>query len=458
MKLISAVIAALVLLFGALFATTWWTGEQTRSSVSSEMEAFAEGFALAAPSGASVTQASYQRGLFSSSALYRVEIPGQVEFGIRHDMKHGPLIMDANNQLHVAENLTTTRLDLPEPIASELYELFGSDPLTVDTLVTLDGGFESRLVVPTYQGNQQGAEIDWKGVDGRLNYNNSGQQLDMELSVPGLEVSHPLGSLSMGAILASGSYDTQLAENTFQQSHLWQGRGEFTIASLTARGGAQTLSFSGLKSSSDQAVEAGTLDVNTQMSLDEFQFGNQRFTDAVLDITMANLSVEAIEEMQRLSATDPMMMGEEWRALANDLLAASPAIAINDLRVTTNFGLIEGRLKVAYDGAMPANLDNPLMMVMGVGVDGHFQLPSPYLRQLLEQQEQTALLEMGFSPIEAQLNAVGNVTQRLDDLTAQGLLESDGDNYRVTFSFKQGQLNLNGKSANQLLGALMMGG
>ncbi|WP_410474175.1 DUF945 family protein [Guyparkeria sp. TX1] len=384
----------------------------------------------------------YQRGYLESRAeselLLRLPEQEPVRVTLTHRIDQMPGIDGRYATVH-----TTWEPTDPE-LRDELAEVFGDDAeFTLATALYPTGSSHSTGRIPSVERDG----VDFSGADieldttaaGRFDYRLEGERLAVDDEAGGVETGSEMVTEGL-RLIASG----QVAEDGF----VWDSEGRFEIDRLEiveANGQGQVedfiLRFDSARDE-DQWGFAVAYEVGEAVIEDEmFRDAEMRLAVDRLDAAAVRALVERMETLQELAARGASIekaLSDAVVAELPALMSHGPRIAIEPLRATT----AEGDTEITLAAELPAGVSkgepNPMMwmaMLSALVIEGSLEMP-------------IALLEKSAA---ARGQQVGIVEEQLAPLVAQGWVNVEDGVVTTTVDFRQGNLQLNGTSANQLL-------
>ncbi|MFI9652323.1 DUF945 family protein [Guyparkeria halopsychrophila] len=384
----------------------------------------------------------YQRGYLESMAeselLLRLPEQEPVRVTLTHRIDQMPGIDGRYATVYTTWEPTTPEL------RDELAEVFGDDAeFTLATALYPTGASHSSGRIPAVER----AGVDFSGADieldttaaGHFDYRLEGERLAIDDQAEGVESGSAVVTEGI-RLIASG----QVAEDGF----VWDSDGRFEIDRLEiveANGQGRVEDFVlRFDSARDEdqwgfsvAYEVGEAVIEGE----EFRDAEMRFAVDRLDAAAVRALVQRLETLQELAARGASIDQAVTDAVVAELpalMSHGPRIAIEPLRATT----AEGDTEITLVAELPAGVSkgepNPMMwmaMLSALVIEGSLEMP-------------LALLEKSAA---ARGQRVGIVEEQLAPLVAQGWVSVEDGVVTTSVDFRQGNLQLNGTSANQLL-------
>jgi len=389
----------------------------------------------------------YQRGYLESQATSElvVRLPEEepVRLKLEHRIDQMPGIDGRYATVH-------TRWEPQDPeIRKELAKVFGEDePFELTTVLYVTGASHSTGRIPAI--DQQG--VSFTGADvvldttagGRFDYRIDGERLAVDDTAEGVDAGTGVTAEGL-RVVASG----RVAEDGF----VWDSDARMEMSRLDIRepnGGGR---IEDLTVSVDSARDDDLWGFSIGYEVGKVAIDGQKFRDGELRIAVERLDAEAVrkmvkrlEDLQELAAQGVDIEQAAGEAMMEELpamIGQGPRIAIESFKGTT----VEGRTDMTLAATLPADVvqgePNPMMwmaMLSALVVEGSVEIP-------------LALLEK-------QAGMVGGGTsaqKQLAPLVSQGWVKIEDGVVSTTLDYRQGNLKLNGTSANQLLNSAFGG-
>ncbi|MFN2382348.1 MAG: DUF945 family protein [Guyparkeria sp.] len=430
------ILAVVVVIAAVLAAAPFVTGHVMEGSLA-EVDRFP-----GARDALALEMTDYQRGYLESRAeselLLRLPEQEPLSVKLTHRIDQLPGIDGRYATVH-----TTWEPTAPE-LREELAVIFGEDAeFTLATALYPDGSSHSTGRIPAVERDGvefSGADLrlDTK-ADGRFDYRLEGDRLAVDHKAEGVDS----GSAMVGEglrLVASG----QVAEDGF----VWDSDGRLELDRLEI---AESSEFGWVEDfvlRFDSARDEDQWGFAVDYAVGEAMFEDETFRDAQMRLAVDRLDAEAVralvermETLQELAARGAAIDEALTDAVMTELpalMSHGPRIAIEPLRATT----AEGDTAITLAAELPAGMmdgePNPMMwmaMLSALVVEGSLEMP-------------IALLEKS-AVARGQRAAV--VEEQLAPLVAQGWLSVEDGVVTTKVDFRQGNLKLNGTSANELL-------
>ncbi|MCL7744573.1 YdgA family protein [Guyparkeria hydrothermalis] len=396
----------------------------------------------------SLEVSDYQRGYLESRAESELllHLPEQepVRVKLTHRIDQLPGLDGRYATVH-------TRWEPADPLLrGQLAEVFGDEAeFTLTTALYPTGGTRSTGRVPmvdregvTFSGADLMLETS---ADGGFDYAIESERLAVDEQAEGVEAGARATAEGL-RLVASG----KVADDGF----VWDSEGRMSVDSMQVAEPDGTASIEDLTVGFDSSREDDLFRFAIDYQVGEATIEGESFRNARMRLAVERLDAEAvrtiaerIEELQELAASGAdveqavaQVMREELPAL----LSRGPRIAIDPLQATTAEGDTEMALSVEVPAGVVKGEPNPMMwmaLISAMAVEGSLKMPLA----LLEKQA-------------AAQGRAGQVEEQLAPLVAQGWIAVEDNVVKTTVDFRQGNLELNGTSANQLLNMALGGG
>ena len=470
-KLVGGIVIILVLAAVGFTGAAYWSGMQAQHWYE---EALVEG---AKNPNVKVSTVSYQRGLFSSQSVTRIQFtmpegsPGSAadpSFAIRQDIYHGPLPLAGRGIPDVPIQWTGSVVRaVLEPDSSawtrELAKVYGNQPPVVAiSRIGFDGASDTRVVMPplTLNNVDDIQTLKFSGLQGQFQVAPKAAAVQGSMSVASLDVQGKPVAASEGQPAASGGQvnlrDLSLTVNQRQGAFdLLFGESSFKISELSAKDQntdapflINNLSISGSLTpqgsqqvAADMVIKAGKVTVNQQSG------------EGSLKLALRNLDGATIAQLQQwqqkfaANPNDPQQF-DTLLKLIKTLLNSKPEFLI-DSQAKVVQGDWQGKLTLNFQSLGEVNplLDpSGLMKALEKGA-ADVAVSKPLVEALLISIEKSTQIGEDDTADEAAIHnqAAQQVAQQLQGLTATGFITLEGNTYRSSARFEGGKLSVNGK-------------
>ena len=470
-KLVGGIVIVLVLAVAGFVGAAYWSGMQAERWY---QEALAEG---AKNPNVKFTTARYERGLFSSHSVTRVQFvlpegeskEADPSFSIRQDIYHGPLPLAGRGVSDVPMQwggaVIRATLD-PESSAwtRALAKLYGNqEPLVAISQVGFDGASDTRITMPplTLSDVDDLQSLKFSGLQGQFQIAPRGAALQGKLTVTSLDLtSKPaategqsasgvgqvkVGDLSLNVNQRKGAFDLLYGDSSVRIGEL-RAQNQATGAPFVVT----NLIITGVLSPQGAQQVAGEVVVKADQITVDQQSGS-----GSLKLALRNLDGPTVMQLQqwqqRLASQpeDPQAL-DELMKLFKTLLRGKPEFAL-DSQAKLAQGDWQGKLTLNFQDFSEVNLLQDPSGLLGAlekgmaDVVASKKLVEALLISTIQEQLLTQAKEQGrpVSEPAIQTMAAQQVAEQLQGLTTAGFIRLEGDQYKTTARFEGGQLFVN---------------
>lgn len=461
MKKIAIAGAGVAILTAGAVGLPYYVGIKAEESLRADHELIAKELLLP---GLTITLSDYQRGWFSSTALTSIHFapaegggePLRIE--VTHAIDHLPSLS------HGAIASLTSEVVVPEPWKKEAERLFhGESPLKVVTYVSFTGNEEATISSPAFTSSVDEGDvtIEWRGAQGHARETRNNKKMSASLALPGLRFSTPQATVVVDALnyqvdMVRGSYDIW-----FGSSNADLKRFEFSAIDGERR---QQLQLNNISFNTEQQERGTVTDGSGIVEIGEVTFDDLTLNSAVYDFEYRNFDTKTLHDIQNAlrqsySNSDPSQVGAVMLGALPALLRAQPEITIRRLEFKGSLGEFNGKLHLAMKGKWDDSLSgNPLALLAMLDADLELSVSKGIVQNIAHSQARTTVMALAqaqnrqLSEKRVEDMASDLATQQLKAMEANGYLQSSGELYTTRIVFKNGQLHINGKAANDFLG------
>lgn len=470
-KRVGGVIGVLVIAAAGIAGAAYWSGLQAERWYE---EALAEG---SKGGDVKLSTVRYQRGLFSSHIVTRVEIAkpegsesSDPSFSIRQEVYHGPLPLAGQGVPGVPMQLTgaVVRATL-DPESSDwtrqLAKWYGNqEPVVAISQIAFDGASATQITMPalTLHDVEDLQSLNFSGLQGQFQVGPKNTAVQGSLTVASLEAVGKPEAASEGQP-AKGGEPVHLRDLTLTVDqrkgpfNLLFGESTFKIAELRAQdqtSGAPFvmtgLSLTGSLTPQGPQQIAGEIRVKADQVTVDQQSGTGSLHLALRNLDGATL--EKLQQWQQKAANqpdDPQALNE-LLALMKTLLAGKPEFMI-DTQAKMTLGDWQGKLTLNFQDFNETNLLQDPSSLLGALEKGTADVAASralvetmLTDQIMDElQSQATEQEQQADPQALRSMAATQASQQLQELTAAGFIKLDGDRYKTTARFADGKLLVN---------------
>ena len=457
-------------------ASAWYLGSQIEKAHADVRTM------MAAQPYLKIVNQSYERGLFGASETTTIEIPAalfhppgtQTEEGdapaekpteeppiritVKTAIKHGPLA--GFSTLAAGSEVSTIEFD--DPVRAKIAEAFGSEqPFDIRTTYDFQGGGRSTFASKPFKlalpGDTPESNATFSGEPVELVMEFSKGLADYTLrgTVPDFTVSEANGSglSAKGMVL-----DSQLKRVFPDEPLLYAGSQKLTVAEISVTPGTdeqagpkQKVALRELAYDVQVPVSGDFLDVIAKLGVNVVQVGEQNYGPANYDFSLKHLHGRKLATLSRAFTAlyakpevfaDQSQLLQAMAPLATpffDLLADGPVFSIDRMAFRTADGEASFSASISLNDPKPDDFSNPLMLVAKLDASAAIAVPTALVDSLLGSGESE----------EAPLAQPG-AASTLDQFKQQGYITVENNLLKTNATFKNGQLQVNGKPFNPM--------
>jgi len=427
---------------------------------------------LSAPGIATAVNTRYDRGLLSSDAVTVLQVDGQwlrrltghrypggpLHLVLRQHIQHGPLLVGHSRGLGFGVALISTRLDMSDTTLPALGSLFsGHIALTAETRVRFTGDVDSAFQIPrsalTLTGtDNQGAgappRVSWDAITGGIHAARGRNRY--VFAVDGGGLAYRVGRTRLRALTFSLGLDL----GRHGQAG-WQGRDHLSLQGVLLK----TVGSSGTRRR--VTAESIQLDGRARPSGQSLatdwrgRVRGLRLADMPLSVdlrgTLAPLDLASVAGRPPQKPLAPAS-----RTGGADRAARAPTLTIQQLRIRSGHGQLEGAASVRYSESVPA----PGLLARLAG-HGQVTISEGLLRQALLVRARRHIAMKAATDPDADRDPdhltaqAGRVAQgQIADLDRKGVIRREHNRYLARLTLRRGQVRISTRPLEQLLAAL----
>jgi uncharacterized protein YdgA (DUF945 family) len=460
-------------------AAAWYLGTQIE-------KAHADARALIATQPyLKVTSESYERGLFSASETTTIEIPAALfnppgdkaddanasaekpqppfRITVKTAIQHGPL--PGFSTLAAGSEVSTIEFD--EPLRTKIAEAFGTNqPFDVRTTYNFQGGGRStfasqpfKLVLPGDTPESK-AMLSGERTDMVMEFSKGLSEYTLRGTAPSFALSEPGGP---SLVISGMALDSQLKRVFPDEPMLYSGSQKITVAEVSVTPGdaaqpgpEQKVALKDIAYDVQMPVAGDFMDVVAKMGANVVQVGEQNYGPAHYDFSLKHLHARKLVTLSRgftaLYAKPEIFADQNQllQALAPlkaplfDLLADAPVFSIDRIAFRTTDGEANFNASIKLADPKPDDFSNPLMLLAKLDAGANIALPTTLI---------DSLIGNGRSEEEAQW-ARQSAERTLEQFKQQGYVTVENNLLKTSVTFKNGQLQVNGKPFNPMAAML----
>jgi uncharacterized protein YdgA (DUF945 family) len=400
-----------------------------------------------------VVKSDYRRGIYSSTEVVTYALGGPTlrslratgkldlsengQFTVRNTVHHGPL-----PQLRTFAPATVdTEIVLPPETSKNLALALGTSKgtLTIHTRMKWLGGSTTLVKSDAFHSKvEDGREIDWRGLDARIELGRQFGTETIDLSAPGLNLHGPQFSVSFANLALQVDAQTVFDILTVGTAHVTLGRIDVEQPARNLKATMQSLMLE-----SRSSVNGDYMNSDGSIGIDNLQVGRfaatRLFYEQHLDHLHAPSAAamsKALRVTQQSGSTNSTpdytkQFADAFRTHGIDIMVHDPVLNLPRIGFTTPDGELLVSLNATTPGVTRADLDvaPPLL---GAALVKHLQAS-------LDVRIDTALLDK-------LLDSTGkgdSIAAQMQGLQRQGYLKLDGKALTTHLTFQSGHLKVN---------------
>ena len=419
---------------------------------------------------------SYKQGIFSSKAVlkfgtseanefglhqvldYLGAYPEQIEIQVVLDIQHGPIpiasVTEDRSSLF-AFGVINFRLDNETMTGKRISDFipFEVDPL-VSATIHLDGSgtitstLASNSVVKEVKDNE--VQGKWADIEAKINFNSDVSKIDNVTKVESLHI-----KLNRDFILEA---QNSLIKVDFNNPPA--GKKEFEVrmgadyVQIDAgRSGKSTISFNDIKLKGTATVSDNIANAAFKFQIDQPTFLDHKFKKFACGSTISGLSIDAINLLVQQNAVSGLTFSFDNKPpqalldAAKKILAPGLVVSVDPFSLMSETKQYGGSLHARIADALPDG--NFLSAESLKSIDGELSLSLPQnviLNIVRQRVESEATQKAGFiGEMAADAGIIDKlITAKIRALEGKGILEKEGDNYRIKLELNEGELSVNG--------------
>jgi uncharacterized protein YdgA (DUF945 family) len=405
-----------------------------------------------------VSNKSYERGLFSSSALttFTFTQPGlgdAIKFSIINSIYHGPFVFLRNRHIKTGLQpvlaVIQTRLapdgcsEDMKKLLEKIPELQSSEAITV---TSLDGGAETYCDVPPFQkklanDKKEEYEVQWGGFGAQSKFDAQLGEASGAYNAPSLQVSDKNNLLRIKNI--HGDFDSHPG-----LKGIAVGAMTFSIDGVEASDkgdGAFNLSSFVMKAESGFSGE--TVNCSIQLGFDKLTGGGLILGPLAIEFEARKLDAEVLsrfdrmtrEMRQKAAANTDVAMDSLVRKILGDLIAKSPEFEIKQLVIRTDKGDLNGKAKLAFSGLGENSAGNILALLTSIDASAELSVSEALFFFIAEN-----TLRSDSAP-DSEKAAKHSAGEFAKGLLTQNVMIRDNGCFKSSASYKHCRLSVNGR-------------
>ncbi len=461
-------------------ASAWYLGSQIEKAHADVRTM------MAAQPYLKIVNESYERGLFSASETTTIEIPAAlfhpvgseaegteegdapaekpmaeppIRITVKTAIQHGPLA--GFSTLAAGSEVSTIEFD--DPVRAKIAEAFGSEqPFDIHTTYDFQGGGRSTFASKPFKlalpGDTPESNATFSGepIELVMDFSKGFADYTLRGTAPDFTVSEANGSILSAKGMA---LDSQLKRVFPDEPLLYAGSQKLTIAEISVTPGAdeqagpkQKVALKELAYDVQVPVSGDFLDFIAKLGVNVVQVGEQNYGPAYYDFSLKHLHGRKLATLSRAFTAlyakpevfaDQSQLLQAMAPLATpffDLLADGPVFSIDRMAFRTADGEASFNASIKLNDPKPDDFSNPLMLLAKLDAGAAIALPTALV---------DTLIGIGKSEEETPL-AQQSAANTLEQFKQQGYITVENNQLKSSVTFKNGQLQVNGKPFNPM--------
>ncbi len=435
----SSPVAAVLLLviLAACAGLPYWFGMQARTL-------FDESLASISQHGMTAQMTSYEQGWLSSNAEFTLRGSGSPTMKAQSVITHGPFAYADWIQGDLNFKPFQAKIDSTLNVSTQGLGDVGKIPeIKVVTWAPLAGDWTADVSMPpTKKKLDKGVEVDWQGLSGSFHFPADLQALKGDLSFGPLAIKSKKDEIRLDNILYNQDIFTG-------QAGLNLGSGSMAINKISfsdskAKGSVADVKLTGMSKeegpniASDFSFQTGKIDLG----------GENVYGPTVFNMTARNLDALALAQLGKLAESqtsggkNASKMQEQALKIFAQITKKKPEFQVSRLSFQTPYGEVQGHVKMVLDGTKADISQNPFAVLTILDVDAWLLLPKIFVGSVVSE---SGLPGMSAKGKKSKPMSPKQIAQAINKLEANNVMVADGENYKITFTFKDGKPLLNGK-------------
>jgi uncharacterized protein YdgA (DUF945 family) len=412
---------------------------------------------------------NYEQGMFSSTALLVVNLPGmQEQIQFKEKIIHGPLYLGLLSQgkSPLVAAVVKGQLDVSPEQQSMVQKIFsGQNPLVYQTTIDFAGDVSAQFYIPAvntrFDDENGEVHIQSSGVIMNEQFSSASGLLKGDIQMPAFKVNSEL--VDMRAESVSMSFSGSMGAND-----IVVGDSVVSLNLLNIDTGTEQFAMKDLVVHSVSSDSAGLINSNTRIDARELLASNQKFGPIVFDISINGINAESLNQLQNVQnevdekleqglppeQVNAMMTGQIM-GIVPDLIKQAE-MKINPLSINSELGKLQADLDFTLDGIDANTPADPMFLLGAISLDVNFSVDDALLKQLISwelennQQLDVHLGSEKSRKIEAAVPIDQKVSENIQGMLDENWLVSNEGVYESKISMHQGELIINDKPVDPM--------
>jgi uncharacterized protein YdgA (DUF945 family) len=400
----------------------------------------------------------YERGIFSSSAVTELAMPGAgYSLKVNHKIYHGPLLFDSSkvkpNGFHFGLALVqnTVVLEPEVPAYTTVRRIFGNqDPISWKSIIGFNGAIKTYIFSPAVEHTTDaGVVVSWKGLEGDVWVNKNYDAVKASLKAPGISVKGP----DFNGGFKGWDYKVDYNQGAYK---LWVGGGNTGVQQIEAQYPGHNYVIDSLDTHGVASLDSQSYQIKGDMKLVKAQTPMGQYGPGALFLSIFNIDPEGLEQLNDFLKKDNAGTSAELKPILKKLLLKMPTLTIDNTKLTLPEGDMTLDVKASVGGPAIASMgdevnESAYLNTFVVNVD--VLMPQLALKRFLTisvEKDIKAKAEVAaLSEAEQKAAVDKEVNLKIEKVKNTGILSEEASNYRIKFGFEQGKLMANGKQVDE---------
>ncbi len=364
-----------------------------------------------------------------------------LQIQIINHIQHGPV----PGMFAVAAGKIETELVLDASTVAEIKKIFGDKKFVeIHTLLNYGGGGSFQLSSPavkTTVGPTQD-KLDWKGMRFDIGFDAAYKKLKFDFHSPGLDINATNGTTTakVGEIKMQGD-----AERIYPDGFIYLGTSKATIASFSfvnAQAQNKGINLKDISLESITSAKNDLIDSSLKFGIANIMMNDTSVGNFHYDYSLQRLHGPSVNQffvqMRDMDTrqTDPAAIQNKLKEFGMEILKHDPVIALDRLSLTSKNGEFKASAKFGFVGATAEDFEVPTALLAKMEVNGKASLTGTLVDDFIDASQ---------SDPEARAMMRSMFYSQIETWESQGYLKRDGKVSSAEFSWKLGQMLVNGK-------------
>jgi len=384
--------------------------------------------------GITVTSKSYTPHWFGAQSVAEITLQlaqeglGDITFIVDEVLSFGPIII-TEDDWYLALGHSDISFNSPSGLVDDEIMTFINEKVHVSAMLTFSNNITTHISTDEVNFEDGDTQFIAQASAGQFSLINKKDFIG-ELNWGGFELKSSEGHFVIGPV-AMDTQQSIVSGNYLEGTAILSGDAKFLVDNINYSGitGSEEFSLKKLLFTTSVAIKDDLLALSLAYGAEEVTTAGQTFKQPNLDIVLADVDVNALQELNTLLASLPVDNTEQGISaeasqaiaeLADKFLAKDPSLKVTDFSLVAEQGKIASEFNVRID---KAHFDsNNLMSVMSaLTADASGNAPTDFFNQF------------GLTPM-------------IDTFIEQGYLIEKDKVLSFVAKYSQAQLQINGKA------------